>query len=213
MKKLAQDYRQFLGDFPSVFSFLQAVGFFFVSLIINYHASQYAFIRKDNPVTDILLDNLPVVNMDTTFLVSTSVFLLFATFFLLAQPKRLSFVLKSISLFIIVRSIFVTLTHIGPSPLSTLLTPSEIGQAFTSGADLFFSGHTGMPFLFALMFWKNMKLRILFITMSVLAAIGVLLGHIHYSIDVASAYFITHGIYLIATRWFKNDFKRFHEVS
>ncbi len=212
MKKLAQDYREFLGDFNSVYSFLEAVGLFFVSLIINYHASQYAFIRKDNPVTDIFLDNLPVVNMDTPFLISTSVFLAFAAIFLLMQPKRIAFVLKSIALFVIIRSIFVTLTHIGPSPLSTLLTPSEIGQAFTTGADLFFSGHTGMPFLFALIFWHNTKLRILFITMSVFAAVGVLLGHIHYSIDVASAYFITYGIYCIAVRWFKKDFKRFHNT-
>ncbi len=30
-------------------------------------------------------------------------------------------------------------------------------------------------------------------------------GHLHYSIDVAAAFFITYSIYHIAIRWFKKD--------
>jgi hypothetical protein len=213
MKKVRQEYREFFGNFPSIVTSLSALGFFLASLVINFIASQYAFVRKDNPVTDILLDNLPVVNMDMIFSVSTWIFIVLIVIFLLLQPKRIPFTLKTISFFIIIRSAFVMMTHIGPSPFSTLTTPSEIGRAFTSGADLFFSGHTGMPFLFALLYWHNRKLRWIFIIISIMAAAGVLLGHIHYSIDVASAYFITHGIYVIATRWFNRDYRVFHHLD
>lgn len=213
MKKIVHEYREFFGHFPSVVASLAAFGLFVLSLVINFFASQYAFIRKDNPVTDILLDNLPVVNMDIAFAVFTWVFVVFIIVFLLSQPKRIPFTLKTMALFITVRAIFVMMTHIGPSPANTLSTPGEIGRAFTSGADLFFSGHTGMPFLFALIYWHNRHWRVLFLGISILAAAGVILGHIHYSIDVASAYFITHGIFLMARKLFKRDLTAFPEHS
>jgi hypothetical protein len=213
MKRIAREYSEFVRHPQWMISFLQAAGLLLISLIVNYFASHYAFVRKDNPVTDILLDNLPVVNMDIPFTIGTVVFLIFIIFFILSQPKRIPFILKAIALFVIIRSTFVVMTHIGPSPLNTLTTPSDIGKAFTSGADLFFSGHTGMPFLFSLMYWHNPRLRNFFIAISILAAAGVLLGHIHYSIDVASAYFITHGIFLIAQRWFKKDWLKFESVT
>lgn len=210
MNKIRTHYKDFLTHTPSLVSCAAAFLFFFVSLIVNFLASQYAYVKKDNAVTDLLLDNLPVIHMDDAFVIGTWLFLILVTAILLARPHRLPFILKSMALFIIIRSIFVTLTHLGPSPLNTLSAPSEIGRAFSSGADLFFSGHTGMPFLFALMYWHNIKMRYLFIAISILAAAGVLLGHIHYSIDVASAYFITHGIFLISQRLFKTDWKRFN---
>ncbi len=209
MKKITERYRIFLSEPSSLISLAVALLFLLASLVVNYFASQYAYVNKSNSVTDILLDNLPVVNMDTTFIVGTIIFIILVTIFLILQPHKISFVLKSIALFIVVRSLFVTLTHIGPSPLNTLESPGEIGRAFSSGADLFFSGHTGMPFLFSLMYWYDRRLRFLFFFMSIIAAVSVLLGHIHYSIDVASAYFITYGIHIITKRIYARDFEEF----
>jgi hypothetical protein len=205
MKRIVHNYKEFFGHFPNVLSALIAFAFFIVSLVINFYASQYAFIKQGNAVTDIVLDNLPVVNMDNAFIYCTWLVVLLIIVLELSNPKKVPFTLKAMGVFIIVRSIFVIMTHLGPSPLNTLSAPSEIGRAFSSGADLFFSGHTGMPYLFSLIYWHNPKLRYLFIGISILAAAGVLLGHIHYSIDVASAYFITYGIYLIAEKSFRKD--------
>ncbi len=205
MKQVISDYKEFFSNFSLVLSCLLGFAIFIVSLVINYFASQYAFQSQSNHVTDILLDNIPVVNMDSSFVYGTIAVIIFIAVVLLSNPKKVAFTLKAMALFIVVRSLFVIMTHLGPSPLSTLDAPGDIGRAFTSGADLFFSGHTGMPFLFALMFWKYCALRYVFICISIIAAAGVLLGHIHYSIDVASAYFITHGVFLICEKVFKKD--------
>jgi hypothetical protein len=205
MKRVIHNYREFLNHLPSILAALAAFVFFIVSLIINFYANQYAWINKGNSVTDILLDNLPVVNMENSFVVGTWLVVLLIIVLLVTHPKKIPFTLKTMALFIIIRSIFVIMTHISPSPLNTLTPPSEIGRIFSSGADLFFSGHTGMPFLYALIYWHNRNLRYIFMGISVLAAVGVILGHIHYSIDVASAYFITYGIYVISERTFKKD--------
>lgn len=215
MKKVTKDiahrYRAFFSDPASLLSLSTALIFLLGSLVVNYFASQYAFVSQSNSVSDILLDNLPVIHMEDAFITGTLTFIIFIFFLLIIQPQKISFVIKTVALFVITRSLFITLTHLGPSPLNTLTAPGEIGRAFTSGADLFFSGHTGMPFLFALMYWYNAKLRYIFLASSILAGAGVLLGHIHYSIDVASAFFITYGVYIIARQAFPRDLEEFNK--
>lgn len=63
--------------------------------------------------------------------------------------------------------------------------------------DLFFSAHTGLPFLLALEFWDNKILRYIFLLSSLGGATLVFLGHIHYSIDVLAAFFITYSVFQI----------------
>jgi hypothetical protein len=92
------------------------------------------------------------------------------------------------------------MTHVGN--FSTQAA-STFGPAITRsffGSDFFFSGHAGAPFLMALIFWDAPLLRYIFLAWSVFFSVIVLLGHLHYTIDVAAAYFITYGIYHIA-RW------------
>lgn len=79
---------------------------------------------------------------------------------------------------------------------------------FFTGDDLFFSGHVGLTYLMALIFWRTPLLRYIYLALSVMFAVVVLLGHLHYSIDVFAAYFITYTIYTMASRWFKHDFAR-----
>jgi len=84
-------------------------------------------------------------------------------------------------------------------------------QNMTSNADLFFSGHTGYPFLCALISWKQKYLRYFFILSSVFFGTISLLGHYHYTIDVFAAFFITYGIYQISLNLFKKEYKVFLE--
>lgn len=191
-----------------------------VALIINYFASIYASDSISNSVTDIILSNIPVFDVDGVFLFGPVIFWTIAMLYCLAHPGKLPFTLKSVALFIVIRSIFITLTHLGPYPDSIpfdihvmLMHRWNLGNllAFGTGGDLFFSGHTGLPFLFALMFWKDARMRLFCLASAVFFGIVVLLGHLHYSIDVLSAFFITYSIYHLAEWLFKKDRKMFYE--
>jgi hypothetical protein len=61
--------------------------------------------------------------------------------------------------------------------------------------DMFFSGHTAIPFLGFLLF--DGKIRYFFLCGSICMGTVVLLMHLHYSIDVFSAFFITYCCYRV----------------
>lgn len=182
--------------------------FFSVSLVINYFASVYATYRASSPVTDLLLNNLPVVNVAALFIYGTLLLFGFIVFVGLYRPHRIPFILKSIALFVVIRSVFVTFTHLGPFP-GQLFPPDTPIRWFAFTGDLFFSGHTGLPFLMALFFWENKTLRSVFLGVSFLFGAIVLLGRYHYSIDVFAAFFIAYGIADLAKLFFKKDYALF----
>jgi membrane-associated phospholipid phosphatase len=146
-----------------------------------------------------------VYDVDGYFVYGAALLIVFIALVLLSNPKQLPFTLYSLALFFFIRAIFISLTHLAPFPIHTPIEfTSNVGiflsHLFFSGDDLFFSAHTGVPFLMALVFWRQPILRYIFLLWSIFFAVVVLLGHIHYSIDVASAFFISFGIYHI-TMW------------
>lgn len=209
--------RQFFKDYrkkwtPEILnSAAMSLIFLTFGLVINYLANLYAYYHAGNSVGDIILDNIP--QFDTSWIVIYGAIglVLLMAIILFRRPKYFSFVVKSISLFIIIRAFFISLTHIAPVPGGVLLSSSELLEKFSLGKDMFFSGHTGLPFLFALIFWPNKFLRYLFIVISIVFAFAVLLGHFHYSIDVFAAYFITYAIFHIAVQFFKKDYQKFRQ--
>ncbi len=168
------------------------------SLVINYFAGTYATTRASNAVTDLVLNNIPVFDVDGIFVYGAIILWIFLIFIIIQKPHYIPFTLKSVSLFVIIRSLFVTLTHIGPFPTQIVISASYILNKLTFGGDLFFSGHTGLPFLFYLIFWHIKPLRYIFLSASIIFGVVVLLGHLHYSIDVLGAFFITYTIFHMA---------------
>ena len=187
-------------------SIISAGFLFLISLVINYLAGTYATIRAGNPVSDIILDNIPTFDVDGIFIYGIITFFIFVSGLVFWKPRNAPFILKSMSLFIIIRSIFISLTHIGPQAEAITISPNSIANLFTFTGDLFFSGHTGLPFLMALTFWKNKYLRAIFLFFSIILGTVTLLGHLHYSIDVFAAFFITYGIYDLSLILFKKEY-------
>ncbi len=190
-------------------SFLLSFLFLVISLFVSFFASNYALDKASNPVTDIILSNTRVYDVDWAFIYGILIFWICTGLVLLNEPKRLPFTLKSLALFIIIRSAFITLTHIAVFPTHEIIPTTGFMSYFITADDLFFSGHTGLPFLMALIFWDEKVLRYLFIASSVFFGVVVLLGHYHYSIDVAAAFFITYTIYKISERFFPKDLHLF----
>ncbi len=208
MKSLIAKHKMLWSD--KFFTISAIIGFllFTSSLFVNYSAIKYATLVAGNSVTDILLENLPVVNTDIIFSEGATLFVIFIAILLILEPKTIPFTLKSVALFIFTRSVFVVMTHLGPIP-DRIISDLDSFRYISSGADLFFSGHTGLPFLMALLFWNNKYLRLVFIIFSIVGATAVILGHLHYTIDVFSAFFITYGIYHLAQKAFTKDCKLF----
>jgi len=59
----------------------------------------------------------------------------------------------------------------------------------------------------ALVFYHEKHWRYIYFAISIVFGISVLIAHIHYSIDVFAAPFITYSIFSIARILFKRDYK------
>ncbi len=193
-------------------SLYEGVAFLAVAVIIQIFAGQYSSRVSigANSLHDILLDNLPVVNLDFMIVGGAITLWIIAWWLLVTKPRRLVFGMKVIALFIVARAFFFSLTHVGPYPRGIPPGPDNLGWGFyklvTFQGNFFFSGHTGFPILMALIFWDDGFWRPFFLAMSVLFGASVLLAHVHYSIDVFAAPFIVYGVYKICERWFPKDF-------
>lgn len=202
---VVERYKESWVDRHFRFSAPIALILFLGSLGVNVLATQYATEKASNPVTDIILSNIPTFDVDWFFVYGLILMVLYITALCLWYPKRIPFLLHSLTLFILIRAAFVSMTHL--APFSDYASP-DFGETVNKlffGGDLFFSGHTGVPFLLALMFWHNPNQRAIFLGLSVFFGAIVLMGHHHYTIDVASAFFITYGIYHVALWLFPKE--------
>jgi hypothetical protein len=205
MKIWTQKWKDLLKNKEFIKILLISLSFLILSLYINFIAGTYATERASLPVTDIILSNIRVFDVDLFFIWGP--ILLFTIIFIIClyHPKKIPFIVKNIALFTIIRSIFISLTHLGPFPVQAISESKNFIDKFTFGGDLFFSGHTGVPFLMALIFWQYKPLRYFFLMYSIFMGTIVLLGHYHYSIDVLAAFFITYTIFHMALYFFKKD--------
>lgn len=183
-----------------------------LSLVVQIGAGRYSSRSaiSANFVGDLFLDNLPIINLDFVIVFCALIFWVAAFVFLAFKPRHLLFGLKAIALFVIFRAFFVSLTHIGIYPKQITIGTDDVGytlyKLFTFQGNYFFSGHTGFPFLMALIFWRDKFWKRLFILAAFFFAASVLLAHVHYSIDVFAAPFITYGIFKITQRFFPRDY-------
>ncbi len=178
-------------------------GALFLAVIVwlNYQAGSFAFAQMSNGVTDLILDNIP--RFDVSFVFIEGAVLMTVLIFLLAlrYPTYIPCILFNLGFFYAVRAFAVILTHLGPPLTAANLTlASSLTDRFVQGADYFFSGHTGFPFVIALVFWETAWIRYLFIGCSIFFGSAALLGHLHYSIDVFSAPFIAHSVVIVSQR-------------
>ncbi|MDB5259838.1 MAG: superfamily C-terminal [Candidatus Nomurabacteria bacterium] len=211
MKDFLLKHKLFWTDRAVLFHLLVSVGLFVISLLLTYIATTYTKTYSQYIVPDLLLDILPVINVGIIFFQGAFIFILILVGVLFYEPKYIPFVLESTALFFFVRSLFMVMTHLtAPSVeyynyIHHENHVKEILFTVSSGNDLFFSGHAGYPFLLALIFWQSKYLRYFFLLSSLVGAVIVILGHLHYSIDVFSAFFIAYGVFEISRFFFKKE--------
>lgn len=179
---------------------------------VNYFASTYNDGNDYISVGDLLLDNIPTYNMEFFFTwVMYGIMALIFIYPTFVKPEIAPFGLKTYAVLMFLRCGTILLTHVGP-PEGFYYAGVEVGgDAFSNilfKNDLFFSGHTAYPFLGFLIF-RDHWIRWILFGGSILMAVTVLLMHVHYSIDVIAAFFITYGTYTLSERIFKKLIVRF----
>lgn len=209
LNSLITAYKRFWTR-EKVVSFLQAVLLFILALVVEKYADLYVSHLKALPVDDLILSNIPTFDIDGLIIMAVLSLTFLIVILLLLKPRYIIFTIKALAVFVIVRSFFISLTHLGIDPHEVRFDTSNIGFGlynflYNTNGDFFFSGHTGIPFLMALIFWMEKPWRYLFLAVSVILGASVLLGHIHYSIDVFAAPFMTYGIYKISVFLFQKD--------
>jgi hypothetical protein len=176
------------------------------SLVLSNYAGHYASRSGGNAVSDLILDCLPTYNVSIIHIYIALTFWLCLSGYILSKPALVPYICKTLALFALIRSVFICLTHLG-EPANQLFIPDGFSSLLLFKGDLFFSGHVGGPFLMMLLFWDNFAIRIISLGASLFFAATVLIGHIHYSIDVFAAPFITYSIYQLSLFLFSRDYE------
>ena len=147
--------------------------------------------------------------LDVIFIYGALFFvILFFVYPLFYRVKELHKAISQFSLLVLVRDAFVTFTHLA-IPSSALKFSVPYWFTFLSYNNyLFFSGHTAFPFLGFLLF-KGSKIRYVFLGLSIIMAAVVLMMHVHYTIDVFSAFFITYGTFKVG-EWIFNKVNHYN---
>jgi len=173
-----------------------------IALAIDYITGIYVQGIQGVVAQDFILDHLPTIDLHLIYIYGIVVivaFLLFCPLFF--TFNEFHEVIRQFSLLMAIRGIFTIFTHL---TLPTGAIALDVPQALfflDFKNDFFFSGHTAVPFLGFLLFKKD-KIRYFFLASSIIMAMVVLLMHVHYTIDVLSAFFITYGSYKIGVRFF-----------
>jgi hypothetical protein len=182
--------------------------FLIIAIMLDYIAGMYVAKISGVAAPDLILNNIPTVDLDFIYLYGgvliIALLFLYPLFF---RVKKLHIVISQFSLLVIVRGIFTCFTHLAIPTEALQFTVPKALFLLNFSNDLFFSGHTAFPFLGFLLF-KGDKIRYVFLVLSILMGTVVLFMHVHYSIDVFSAFFITYGTFKIG-EWFFNKINHY----
>ncbi|HEY5221350.1 MAG TPA: phosphatase PAP2-related protein [Candidatus Paceibacterota bacterium] len=192
-------------------SLVNAVILLILAVVFQYYASAYVNRVPSNSVADLFLSILPVVNLNFLIIEGALCAIGISIILILAKPQYLLFTLKAAAIFIATRAVFIAVTHIGIYPGGVNPDPTGIFDRTYTGlgleAGFFFSGHTGLPFLVALIMWKEKFWRYAYLVLSVVFGIAVLFAHVHYTIDVLAAPYMAYGIFKMSQYFFADDWK------
>ncbi|MFH2202460.1 MAG: phosphatase PAP2-related protein [Elusimicrobiota bacterium] len=178
-----------------------AAAAFAAAFVANYYAGRYVDrVAGRLPALegDLLLQVLPRVDLTVLFVWGFAAFLAFAgAAAYLYERDRIFYIAWMYAILIAIRAFFLILTPMGAPagafPVEGSALFDMIGNYMTFKNDLFFSAHTSMPFL-GYLIYRARWVRGVFLGLSFALASCVLLSRLHYSIDVAGAFFITSGV-------------------
>lgn len=156
------------------------------------------------PARDLLHERLPYAVFPNVHGWGFAAFLGVFAFGVLRYESRdrIPFYLWAYALIVAVRAVFTTLTPLGMPAQAPSFEQYSLRGAFDYfdfRHAFFFSGHTAFPFL-AFLLTPTPWVRRACLGFSLVLGGSVLLSRLHYSIDVAAAFFIAYAVAALARR-------------
>ncbi len=214
MKTFSQKWKTLLKDkrYVLLFIFSILILFFAEYLLVVITTYKDGFTNFPS-VGDLILDHISVRDWMPLYLYGPFVALLITLFYLIFfRPDLFPFALFTFALIDLFRAFTISLTDIAPPADIIYLQKPELIDASLKylfmKSDLFFSGHVSHVLLSFFLF-KEFKIRWFMLIWSFVMGATVLVMHVHYSIDVFAAFFITYGVYKIAEKIYSKINKSF----
>jgi len=167
-----------------------------IAAFLDYFSGVYVSTAKVAHVPDLILDHIGPIDVGIFYIYGYLTLCFTLLFYpLLFHIRALHVVISQFSFLVILRAVFIVFTHLQTPPSAVVVTFPWIFRGLSFQNDMFFSGHTAIPFLGFFLF--KGKIRYFFLCGSIFMGVVVLITHSHYSIDVFSAFFITYCSYKI----------------
>jgi hypothetical protein len=153
-------------------------------------------------LSDLILDNLPVINVALIYDIVALVPIILAILYMFKKTNynRIPFFLLMIGIFYIVRGVFIVLTPFGNPPMFNGSDPLFHGFA-NYELGVYPSGHAGVVFIILLLV-KDRVLRWIIGVCLIIVIASLFLAHGHYSIDILSGIFFSYAIYSYGEKHF-----------
>ena len=203
LKKFKEDWLKYLSAGSRRNSFWAAISFLTIILVILPNFLQFVETRRGVVLDDPVLNLFEPVNVTwlTFILIYSSLFIAVINF--LGKPRLFHTAVASYSIIAIFRIFAMYVIPLNP-PEKIILLNDPFVQLFGTGEiltkDLFFSGHTSTLFMLYLVMEQKVYKKF-FLASTILVAFGVLVQHVHYTIDVLAAPFFAYTAYKIACRF------------
>ncbi len=177
--------------------FIISIVFLAAVLFSLTHFLQFVEFREGVQLKDPLLNLF--TPLDLTWLTFILIYgaLVLAIIYLVEHPYYLLAAIQTYTIMVVFRICAMYLMPLeAPASLIPLVDPfvEFFGGGTTLKNDLFFSGHTATLFILYLTA-KNKTIKIIFLWATIFVAIAVILQHVHYTIDVFIAPFVSFVSY------------------
>jgi len=161
-----------------------------IELILLTRFLTFIEFRPGIELYDPILNNIDSYDLTWFIFSFTYGSVLFGALSIISSPKLVLTALHSYMLILLFRIISLYIIPLEPPAGIIPLHDIMIEDTFYSGRmnlkDLFFSGHTAALMLFFFIS-KNKKVKITMLALTFIVACGLLLQHVHYTIDIIAA--------------------------
>lgn len=173
-----------------------------LTLIFLSHFFSYIERRQGTQLHDAVLQVLPAYDISIELVLFTWGGLLFWMIKSLFQPDIILTFTFSYLILTIFRITTISVIPLNP-PKSLIILVDPLSDLLYSGQfktkDLFFSGHVSTSFLMALCLPNKSERKVLYV-ITILIGLGVLVQHVHYTIDVLAAPIFAYFSYHLAKK-------------